>query len=232
MNKPFETYYGGKEASGVYQTIINHIRPHDVFCEPFGGNYTLSRKMRGGALKLVNDVDFEVYMKYPHRNSDRILFYGHDYRHFLKEFGIGRPGKTVIYFDPPYPLSSRKAARNVYKHEMTDQQHEEFLDYAGSIKSRADILISTYPNAMYEEKLKDWYHVEFSGCDRQGKTTEWLFMNYNPAEITELHDARFYGKNNTERQRIRRQIQNTLRKIKEHPDPIVRAEILKELKAL
>ena len=32
---PFKTYPGGKEASGVPQTIINHISEHVRYIEPF-----------------------------------------------------------------------------------------------------------------------------------------------------------------------------------------------------
>jgi hypothetical protein len=33
MEKPYKTYYGGKEADGTYQKIISEMPPHDVYCE-------------------------------------------------------------------------------------------------------------------------------------------------------------------------------------------------------
>ena len=231
MKKAFKTYFGGKESPGVYQTIINHIRPHRFFAEPFGGNYTVSRMICEGAAKYINDADPEVFRHYP-ASCAPWIFMNWDYKPFCDGFLKGPCGHKVIYFDPPYPLLSRKSSRKVYRYEMTDQQHEEFLHYAGSIKDKADILISTYPNDLYKEKLSDWYHIEFNGCDRHGKTTEWLFMNYDRTEIVELHDSQYYGEGCTERQRIARHIKNTVRKIQDHPDPIIRAEILKQIKAL
>lgn len=32
------TYNGGKQGNGVYQNIINHIPPHNVYVAPFAGH--------------------------------------------------------------------------------------------------------------------------------------------------------------------------------------------------
>jgi DNA adenine methylase len=231
MQKPFKTYFGGKEAPGVYQTIINHIRPHHYFAEPFGGNFTISRKINSDAIKYINDIDKQVYKRYEHIN-ERIRFSNLDYQNFVNEFlcySCELNFKSVIYFDPPYPLFSRKSSKKVYKHEFELSDHIEFLNFAISKNAFCDILISTYPNELYKESLKDWYLVEFDGCDRHGKTTEWLFMNYNPKEITQLHDARYYGDNFTDRQRISRSVNNTVRKILNHENPIIKHEIIRQI---
>lgn len=237
MNKPFKTYFGGKEASGVYQTIINHIRPHDIFIEAFGGNYTISRKTNHEAFKFIGEIDPEVYRQYPKNWAYGDFLKGFSYQETVKhafDYVSHLPGmfKFCIYFDPPYPLDSRKDNRPRYGHELTGADHVAFLSYAGSIRDKADILISTYPNDLYKETLKEWFLVVFDGCDRHGKTTEWLFMNYDPKAITELHDSSYYGKNFTERQKIKRHIKNTVAKIRDHPDPIIKREILKQLNAV
>ena len=229
MKKPFKTYFGGKESNGVYQTIINHIRPHDVFVEPFGGNFTVSRYLRN-SIKAINDINFNVYSNYLllDKKLDEYCFFNEDYKDFLKNlFELLSLFSQIpcIYFDPPYPLGSRKSSRKVYKHEMTDNDHLEFLAFCNSIKGNCDILISTYPNEMYKKHLKGWYLVEFDGMDRHGKTTEWLFMNYDPEKITELHDARYFGKNANERQFNKRTIKNAVEKLN-RLHPILKKEIL------
>lgn len=230
MKKALKSYFGGKESPGVYQTIINHIRPHDLFVEPFGGNFAVSRKMNNNAVKYIGEIDFQVYIKYPF-SDDSLQFFNLDYRElidlFVEDSGFDR---KVIYFDPPYPLSSIKSKRAVYTCTLSDQEHIDFLNYANSIRGMYDILISTFPNDMYQDLLVDWHLVEFEGWSRHGKTVEWLFLNYNPTEITALHDTRFYGKDFIDRQRISRSIRNTVRKVLHHPDPVIRNEIIKRIR--
>lgn len=60
---------------------------------------------------------------------------------------------TLFYLDPPYPKESR-TAKDAYKHEMTDEQHHELLDVLLACKGK--VILSTYPNAIYDERLKAW----------------------------------------------------------------------------
>ena len=39
----YPSYFGGKNGSGVYQTIINQIPKHSVYCELFLGRGTIMR---------------------------------------------------------------------------------------------------------------------------------------------------------------------------------------------
>lgn len=229
MQKPFKTYFGGKEAPGVYQTIVNYIRPHDLFVEPFGGNFAVSRKMNNRGKKFVGEIDLDVFLRYP--PCDEVFsFFRMDYRDLIELFvECSMFDRRVIYFDPPYPLSTISGGRAVYPYTFTDKDHVDFLNYANSIKEQYDVLISTYPNDLYREMLENWHLVEFEGWSRHGKKTEWLFLNYSPEEITALHDPQFYGKDFIERQRIARSIRNVVRKIVNHPDPVIKAEILQQL---
>jgi DNA adenine methylase len=228
--KPFKTYFGGKESAGTYQTIINHIRPFEVLYEPFGGNYAISRRIKKTGIKFVNDIDPAVFKKY--KKIPGFVFENMDYREFLDTYyktnGIQ---KQCIYFDPPYLLSSRKHKKNVYNFEMDEPGHIEFLNYVISKNFNCDVLISCYPNELYSKYLKGWYKVEFESQTRHGKATEWLFMNYDPKTITELHDFYYYGGDFTERQKIKRIMNNNVRKFKEM-NPIFRNEYLKRIQDL
>ena len=53
--------------------------------------------------------------------------------------------KVLIYADPPYLTSTRK--RNIYKYEMTDQEHEELLKVL--LAHKGSVIISGYDNEMY-----------------------------------------------------------------------------------
>jgi DNA adenine methylase len=63
--------------------------------------------------------------------------------------------ETLTYLDPPYMFETRafNSARGNYRHELSDDDHEELLDAAIGLKGMA--LISGYPSALYEKRLGD-----------------------------------------------------------------------------
>lgn len=86
------------------------------------------------------------------------------------------PG-TLLYVDPPYPLALRE--RNLYRHEMTDEQHAALLQVLK--KSRAKIILSSYDNALYNDELRGWATSEHTAIAQQGQIrTEKLYMNFDP----------------------------------------------------
>lgn len=66
-----------------------------------------------------------------------------DFRKILKQYD--RP-KTLFYLDPPYVGMTRKS-KKVYEHEMTDQEHEEWVEMATNMKGK--VVISGYENPIY-----------------------------------------------------------------------------------
>lgn len=60
--------------------------------------------------------------------------------------------KVLIYADPPYLINTRK--KNIYKYEMTDQEHEELLETL--LQHKGPVIISGYDNDMYNKYLKGW----------------------------------------------------------------------------
>lgn len=86
---------------------------------------------------------------------------------------------VLIYADPPYVISSRSCKRAQYKHEMTNEDHEELLDALRNHKG--PVLLSGYDNPLYAERLKDW-NMETIDARAQtgGKRKEVLWMNYDP----------------------------------------------------
>ena len=67
--------------------------------------------------------------------------------------------KSFLYLDPPYICSSRISPK-AYEYEMTDKQHEEYLDLANAHKGK--LLISGYWSKLYEDKLSNWNIVKKS----------------------------------------------------------------------
>jgi len=211
--KIYDTYFGGKGASGSYQKIINHIRPHKKLIIPFLGNGSVMRKIKPCEETFCFDVDPDVIKKWQGSTKDRNIFVSSltfeksllDYTRSSKD--------TVIYMDPPYPHETRGKTR--YKFDMGATSQLRLLSIANKIK--CDCLISTYPNKMYESELSTWYHIDYQSMTRGGLRTERLYMNYDPKEIKHLHDYSYLGQDCTDRQRIKRKIQRLKDKLSELP---------------
>jgi DNA adenine methylase len=67
--------------------------------------------------------------------------------------------ETLFYCDPPY-LHAARTAVDVYAHEMAEQEHAELLNLLREVNGK--VLLSGYPNPLYEEKLARWNRVDFN----------------------------------------------------------------------
>lgn len=112
-----------------------------------------------------------------------------DFRQIISAYD--RPG-TFFYLDPPYMQSTRKSGS--YKHEMTNQDHQELVELLRGIQGKA--MLSGYPNELYDSL--GWRHMEWQvNCSAVGRTraaglqgvgamgeaqkrTECVWMNYEP----------------------------------------------------
>lgn len=80
----------------------------------------------------------------------------------------------LIFCDPPYVTSTR--SKQIYKHEMNDQDHIELLDaldlHAGPV------VLSGYTHPLYDDRLAHWQRVTVSSVAEKGQTrTEVLWLN-------------------------------------------------------
>lgn len=85
---------------------------------------------------------------------------------------------TVFYCDPPYPASTRNSrwCQSGYAHEFTSQDHVHLANLLSSIQGMA--LVSTYPNALYEDLFSEWRRIEFTS-QTMNKTiaTELVYLS-------------------------------------------------------
>ena len=63
----------------------------------------------------------------------------------------------TVYCDPPYPLDSRSSGK-AYAIETTDDLHVRLLD--ACVGAECQIVISTYDNPLYRERLHDWHRID------------------------------------------------------------------------
>ena len=87
---------------------------------------------------------------------------------------------VFIYCDPPYLHGTRKGY--LYKHEMSNSEHEELLDILSKHPGR--ILLSGYDNELYNDILSGWKKVHKNTTAEHGiRRVETLWMNYEINQI-------------------------------------------------
>jgi len=223
-------YPGGKNGSGVYQTIINQIPPHETYIEPFLGSGAILRMKRPSTLTIAIDIDSAVIESFTARSIPQgtTLIVG-DAVLLLR--AMEWEGNEFIYVDPPYLMETRSTKGKIYRCEFsTRKQHLELLTLLRAIPPRVDIMISGYPNALYDDELHGWRTLEFQAMTRGAKAaTEKLWMNY-PQPVL-LHDYRYLGKDFRERERIKRK-QIRWRKRLDRMDTLERTALLSAIQDL
>jgi DNA adenine methylase len=136
----------------------------------------------------------------------------------------------LIYCDPPYRRATR--TRDIYRHEMTDADHERLL--AALRMLRGPALVSAYRCPMYLTTLADW-KLESRWVITRGGTLreECLFSNAAcdaapPAVAMKYSEL---GANYRERERINRKAQRWSKMFLAMPDRERRAILLALLDA-
>ncbi len=77
----------------------------------------------------------------------------------------GRHPETLIYADPPYPVSVRRGRR--YRHELASE--DEHRGLADALRAcEAAVMLSGYRCDLYDELYGDWHRVEFDAFTGNG----------------------------------------------------------------
>ncbi|MBT2371963.1 DNA adenine methylase [Pseudomonas fluorescens] len=99
---------------------------------------------------------------------------------------------TLHYVDPPYMHTTRvrgSAKGRYYRHELDDNQHLELL---ASLKDLSGmVVLSGYPNEMYEAELQGWArnHTNARISAGRGGATRQECLWINPACMNALHQT-------------------------------------------
>lgn len=95
--------------------------------------------------------------------------------------------ETLHYCDPPYVHATRTQVshgNHGYNHEMTDEQHEAFLEGVSGLQGM--VVISGYSTELYDSVLADWQRVEIAAlADGARPRTEVLWINRSAARMLE-----------------------------------------------
>lgn len=223
-------YPGGKGGAGVYQTIINHMPPHDVYVEAFAGSGAVLRAKRPAARNIAIDRSSAAlaallshYISAGDTDrqgdvADRLLstnavtvdntdglrweFVRGDCQAWFRQ-QIWR-GHELVYADPPYLRSVRASGRLFYEYELAEEsEHVALLTQLRALPCM--VMVSGYWSELYADMLADWTTVTYTTVTLGGTVAEeWLWMNYPlPAA---LHDYQYLGADYRERERIKRKV--------------------------
>lgn len=89
--------------------------------------------------------------------------------------------RVLHYLDPPY-LHETRQSTCAYKYEMSEQDHSQLLDVI--LKCKGNVMLSGYPNDMYDQKLSGWRREDFTidnkvaGGESKRQMTESVWMNF------------------------------------------------------
>jgi DNA adenine methylase len=201
-------YTGGKNGSGVYQTIINHIPIHRVYVEGFLGSGAIMRKKFPAEINIGIEKNSDIAGKYGSMIQRKVgascEIINDDFLIWLDK-NSGRICKDwFIYLDPPYLMSVRSAKRRYYQVEMVEDK--EHLALLASIKNLdCKVMISGYWSELYRYELDGWNYYEYTAVDRAGKKRlEVIWFNYSV--VGRMNELTFLGDNYRERENIKRQV--------------------------
>jgi hypothetical protein len=215
------SYPGAKSGTGVYQTIINQMPPHQVYIEPFLGTGAVMRLKRPARLNVGLDLDQVVVERAAAiAAGGEVLPSGSE----LVAAGDGRPRYyfertdavpfllalrwltcqlpgCLVYCDPPYLMETRRTKRRLYRYELDQPGHIALLDEL--VRLPCMVIVSGYESELYCRRLASWRVVRYRAMTRGGQLAEeWLWCNFPEPE--ELHDYRYLGRDFRERERIHR----------------------------
>lgn len=213
------TYPGGK--GRAYQRLINLMPPHDVFIETHLGGGAVMLHKRRARRNIGIDCDATVIACWRARQDPSIELVHGDAADYLRN---NPPAPhTLVFCDPPYWPKSRRRAR-CYKHDYGPADHLELLRVL--LELDCAVLITGYPNEVYDRILSHWHITDYPNCTRSGLVVERAWTNYPPPCV--LHDYDHLGMDFREREALKRRRKSHVRRL-ERATAIERNAILADL---
>ena len=233
-------YPGGK--GNTFRHIINEQPPHSIYIEPFLGAGSVMRHKQPAAVNIGIDLDRAAadiasqeramaapiadngdtagdYLPAPIATigepSAQFTFIQADALEWLAKHGPGLPQDALMYVDPPYLMSTRRAHRPLWRCELgTEDEHKRLIDILSGLPCM--VQLSGYWSELYADLLSDWRYISFKSVTRGGSVaTEYLWMNYGQPQ--QLHDSQWLGNNFREREKFNRRKARMIARLKRLP---------------
>lgn len=205
------SYPGQKNIDGVKHKIINEIPFCKRFVEPFAGSGAIGKiiaEKSPGTKVIFNDKNPSLEIEgFKVKHFDFNVF-------FLFEPDIS--SKDNFYFvDPPYLHETRSNKKLYGEYELTNEDHKNILSFLTQ-SVHSPVMIVHPICDLYEKHLHDWRKVPVNIRYNNKTSKECLYMNYPKPKNLLITD--YLGKNNIDRQRIKRKSDRLLAKIERLPE--------------
>lgn len=209
-------YKGGKNGSGVYQTVINRIPAHEVYIEPFAGSAAIYRRKKPAASSLLVERDPEQAAKLAVLvSASTTVMCGDGIKSLESASGSG----VFIYLDPPYLHATRKDL-SLYRFEWSEAEHHHLV--ASLLPALTDRgvrwMLSGYRHPLYDDagRVHGWHSHDFTAMTRRGPATETIWMNYDPARSS-IAESTYAGLDFRDRERVKRKAERWAIKFRQLP---------------
>lgn len=240
-------YPGGKNGSGVYQTIINRMPPHDVYVEPFLGGGAILRLKRSARLNIGVDLDPDPLARFADNaganglqlagpiatipDIDRRTAPGSAW-----VAGLANPhdGGLLLFngdafdFLSCYPFMGRELvyADPPYMFEARTSGPLYRFELTDDDHARlldllrtlpCMVMLSGYDTKLYRQTLHDWHTFEYQAMTRAGKPRTEILWSNFPPSA-DLHDYSYAGRNFRTRELLKRKTKRWTAKLQAMPD--------------
>ena len=197
-------YFGSKATAGLCQALIALMPPHSVYIESHLGGGAIMKRKPPAQRNIGVDVDVRAIDQFSCEYPVELV-HGCCHR-YLSEFAFD--GTELVYADPPYLKSTRKApGRYRYRYDYEQQDHVCLLELLRKLPCQ--VMISGYSSALYDDLVGDWQSFSVQVMNQAGVVTEKVWFNFEPDQV---HWSRYAGRDFTERQRIKRKAQSWSRR--------------------
>lgn len=93
--------------------------------------------------------------------------------------------ETLFYVDPPYVWDTRYNQQDMYKNELSDEDHRTLAEVLNQVKGM--VILSGYESDLYKELYADWTTVQKKArTNGGGDSTEWLWLSPKATAISKL----------------------------------------------
>ncbi len=186
-SRAFATIAAGHRADGVHYPCVQCAVAFFIFCRQSRAGQmrdfaTLSRNRTRRGMNEQVSAWLNAIESLPavHARLKRVLILCDDALRVVRQ----QDGpNTLFYLDPPY-LGTVRVTEDVFRHEMTREQHVELLETLSCIRGK--FLLSGYNTNLYDDFAKrfGWRRAEMvidckaSASAHKPQRTECVWMNY------------------------------------------------------
>jgi site-specific DNA-adenine methylase len=213
MIKTLKNYPGNKSIEGLYQWIINRIPPHKKYYELFAGSAQIARRLPDTAAKVLVDCDPHIAKLLEKELGNEMTVINSYAENWLTMLPLRACKDTFVYMDPPYMIDCIPSGKKLYRHSMSDIDHEQILAVASKVKYNC--MISHPSCEIYNDMLKGWTKEHKIVRYHTRTAKEWIYYNYPKPQV--LHTYKYVGNDCWDRQRIKRKIERLTNKLIELP---------------